>query len=65
MGADGVAGGGGVEDGEVDVGVGVCGVKEAAAAYRFVGLPELENSVDVDQMFEETPILVPALACAD
>ena len=48
VGPDGVAASGGVEDGEIDIGIGVCRVEEAAETYRFLGLPELENLVHVD-----------------
>lgn len=59
--ANDVAAGGGVEDGEVDVGVGVGGVEEAAEADGVLGVPELEDLVDVDEVVEEAAVLVPAL----
>lgn len=64
-GADVVARGGGVEDGEVDVGVGVGGVEEAAEGEGFGGGPEGEDAVDVGEVVEEAAVLVPALAGAD
>lgn len=63
--ADGVAAGGGVEDGEVDIGVGVGGVEEAAEGDGVGGVPELEDAVDVDEVVEEAAVLVPALSGAD
>lgn len=63
--AHGVAAGGRIEDGEVDVGVGISGVEEAAKANRVLGFPELENFVDVDKVVEEAAVFVPALAGAD
>lgn len=62
---DGVAAGGGVKDGEIDIGIGVGGVKEAAESDGVGGLPELEDAVDVDEVVEEASVLVPALAGAD
>lgn len=63
--ADGVAAGGGIEDGEVDVGVGVGGVEEAAEGDGVGGFPELENAVDIEEVVEEAAVLVPALAGTD
>lgn len=60
--ADGVSGGGGIENGEIDVGVGVGRVEEGAEADGFLGLPELVNPVHVHQMVQEAAMLVPALA---
>ena len=62
--ANDVAAGGRVEDGEVDVGVGVGGVEEAAEADGVGGPPELEDAVDVGEVVEEAAVLVPALAGA-
>lgn len=63
--ANDVAAGGRVEDGEVDVGVGVGGVEEAAEADGVGDPPELEDAVDVGEVVEEAAVLVPALAGAD
>lgn len=63
--ADCVAAGGGIEDGEVDVGVGVGGVEEAAEGDGVGGFPELENAVDIEEVVEEAAVLVPALARTD
>lgn len=52
----------GREDGEVDVRVGVGGVEEAEEGDRVGRPPELENPVRVQQVREERPVLVPALA---
>lgn len=65
VGADDVAAGGGIEDGEVDVGVGVGRVEEAAEGDGGRGLPQVEDAVDVDEVVEEGAVLVPALAGAD
>uniref|UniRef100_A0A0E0CTF6 DUF834 domain-containing protein n=1 Tax=Oryza meridionalis TaxID=40149 RepID=A0A0E0CTF6_9ORYZ len=54
----------GFEDGEVDVGVGVGGVVEAAARHGVGGAPEAEDAVDVEEVGEEGAVLVPALAGA-
>ncbi|KAG9441996.1 hypothetical protein H6P81_017850 [Aristolochia fimbriata] len=63
--ADGVAaGGGGVEDGEVDVGVGVGGVEEAAEGDGVGGAPQLEDTVDAKEVVEEAAVLVGALSGA-
>lgn len=59
------AGGGGVEDGEVDVGVGVGGVEEAAEGDGGRGVPEGQDAVDVEEVVEEGAVLVPALVGAD
>lgn len=56
------AAGGRVEDGEVDVGVGVRGVEEAAEGDGSRGLPEAENTIHVEKVVEEAAVLVPALA---
>lgn len=63
--ADSVAAGGRVEDGEVDVGVGVSGVEEAAEGDGIRGFPEFEDAVDVDEVVEEAAVFVPAFAGAD
>ncbi|KAK2966981.1 hypothetical protein RJ640_009665 [Escallonia rubra] len=65
MAPNSVPAGGRVEDGKVDVGVRISGVKEATKADRVLRLPELEDAVDVDEVVEEAAVLVPALACAD
>ncbi|URD73978.1 hypothetical protein MUK42_09799 [Musa troglodytarum] len=62
--ADAVSAGAGVEDGEVDVGVGVGGVVEAAAGDGIGGAPQLEDAVDVGEVGEEAAVLVIALASA-
>lgn len=64
VGADNVAASGGVEDGEVDVGVGVGGVEEAAETDGVGGVPQLEDAVSVDEVVEEAAVLVPALSGA-
>ncbi|CAL5020361.1 unnamed protein product [Urochloa decumbens] len=53
-----------LEDGEVDVGVGVGGVVEAAARHGVGRGPEAEDAVDVEEVVEEGAVLVPALAGA-
>lgn len=58
------AGGGRREDSEVDVGVRIGGVEEAAEADGVGGSPDLEDTVDADEMVEEATVLVPALAGA-
>ncbi|KAK6931780.1 LOW QUALITY PROTEIN: hypothetical protein RJ641_003573, partial [Dillenia turbinata] len=55
--ADDVSAGGGIEDGEIDVRVGVGGVEEAAEADGVWGFPELEDFVDVDEVIEEAAVL--------
>ena len=47
----------GFEDGEVDVGVGVGGVVEAAARDGVGGAPEAEDAVDVEEVGEEGAVL--------
>ena len=54
----------GLEYGEVDVGVGVGGVVEAAPAHGVGGRPEVEDPVDLEEVGEEGAVLVPALARA-
>ncbi|OAY75206.1 hypothetical protein ACMD2_06425 [Ananas comosus] len=58
---DAGAAGAGVEDGEVDVGVGVGGVVEAAAGDGVGGAPEREDAVHADEVGEEGAVLVVAL----
>ncbi|KAK3003488.1 hypothetical protein RJ639_018819 [Escallonia herrerae] len=65
MAPNSVPAGGRVEDGKVNVGVRISGVKEATKADRVLRLPELEDAVGVDEVVEEAAVLVPALACAD
>lgn len=60
VGANGVAASGGVEDGEVDVGVGIGGVEEAGEGDGGRGTPKVEDAVDVHQVVEEAAVLVPA-----
>ncbi|PON68152.1 hypothetical protein PanWU01x14_097120, partial [Parasponia andersonii] len=60
-----VAPGGGVENGEVDIGVDVGRVEEAKKANRVLGSPWLEDSVDVEEVVEEGTVPVPALAGAN
>lgn len=62
---DSIPAGGRIEDGEINIGIGVSGVEESAEANGFLCFPELENSVDVDEVVEEAAVLVPALAGAD
>lgn len=65
MAANDVAAGGGVEDGEVDVGVGVGGVEEATKRDGERGVPEVEDAEDVDEVLKEGAVFVPTLAGAD
>ena len=60
LGAAGV----GLEDGEVDVGVGVGGVEEAAARHGVGRAPQAEDPVHVLQVRQERAVLVVALAGA-
>ncbi|KAE8773902.1 hypothetical protein D1007_53761 [Hordeum vulgare] len=52
----------GLEDGEVDVGNGVCGVVEAAAGHGVMRGPKAQDPVDLEQVGEEGDVLVLALA---
>ena len=63
--SDFVAAGGGVEDGEVDVRIGIGGVEEATEGDRIGGFPYLEDAVDVEEVIQEAAVLVPALSGAD
>lgn len=65
MATNNIAASGRIEDGEIDVGIGVSRVEEAAQTNRLWRFPDLENSVDIDKMIEEGAVLVPALAGAD
>lgn len=65
VGANRVAAGGRIEDGEIDVGVGVGGVEKAAEADGLGGIPELEDAVDVEKVIEEAAVLMPALSGTD
>ena len=60
--ADRLAVGGGVEDGEIVIGVGVNGMEEAEKADGIGGVPELEDSVDVEEVVEKGSEAVPAFA---
>lgn len=63
VGANSVAADGrGWEYGEIDVGIGVGRVEEAAEADGVGGLPHLEYAVDAEEVVEEATVLVPALA---
>lgn len=55
----------GVENGEVDIGIGIGGVEEAAEADGVGSFPDLENAVDVVEVVQEAAVLVPALPGAD
>lgn len=63
--ADFVAAGGGIKDGEVNVGVGVGGVEETAERDGGRRFPEGEDAMDVEEVVEEGAVLVPALAGVD
>lgn len=65
MRANGFTAGGGIEDGEVNVGIGVSRVEETAEGHRIWGFPEMEDAEDVDEVLEESAVFVPALAGAD
>lgn len=65
MGTNGFSAGGGIEDGEIDVGIGVSRMEEATKTDGIGSIPELENTVDIEEVLEEATVLVPTLAGAD
>lgn len=64
MAADGFPVGDGVEDCKIMVGVGVNGMKEAKKADGIWCLPELEDSVDMEEVVEKGTEAVPTLTGA-
>lgn len=65
VGANRVTAGGRIENGEIDVGVRVGGVEKAAEADGVGGIPELEDTVDVEEVIKEAAVLMPALTGSD
>jgi hypothetical protein len=63
--SDSFAAGGRIENGEIDIGVGVSRVEETKQANSLLCFPEFVNSVHIDEVIEEAAMLVPALAGAD
>lgn len=61
--SNGFTASGGIKDGEIDIGVGVSGVKEATKADSIRGTPDFENTVNVNEVFKEAAMLMPALPC--
>lgn len=62
--SDGVTAGGGIKDGEVDIGVGISRVKEAAKADSITNTPEFENTINVNKVIKEASVFMPTLPCA-
>lgn len=54
---------GGIKDGKIDIGVGVSRVEEATKADSIRGTPEFKDTINVDEMFKEAAMLMPALPC--
>ena len=54
-----------VKNGQVNIRIGVHGMKEATAGDRIRGTPEFEDAVDIDEVAKEAAVLVPALACTN
>ena len=64
MGTHSVTASRGIEDGEIDIGIGVGRVEKATKANRVRGFPEFENLIDIDEVIEKAAVFVPALAGA-
>lgn len=65
MASNNITASGRIENGEIDIGIGIRRVEETAQTHRLLRFPDFENTVDIDEVIEEGAVLVPALAGAD